>query len=656
MKRLGILLLLPLFLFIGCPDTSSIDTPENVNQKDDDKQTESTKTPSDSEKEQTDSEQNKAYVSLQNDSQFRVEVYTDSLRENKLCSLNQTESYKTEAEVSVAGAVYYLTYFVNVGVEIPWYNTNSYIVASPKTGETVAVSATDPQSMKQNACFMVVENQSAYNLIIKRGSSELFSETDKTSTVLSAESSGVYKIESSQFGNFSTYKIYTVQGSEIPLPSNFTAFSSGDIYTVTVTNSGASLKSVSPFDVDTQKQIWNLNDSTFLVDSNYVYARPVMRSAYTVSEGSLVLGTLKTDATKIGLMAVDVYGNKSVVGTATFSESTYGTLLESAVLDFTEQSDGTVVMILENASTLNDETLWYEMLVCYNFSTNTLVWSLTFQQLYASYMASAIGTDAFYIDFYSETANTLCRMKDNMIAVVGAADTGEAMYPFFTVIDATPYVSAESEQFTVHNYLATAAQATGDAQSYFTAVYYDGADFYVSGFSNCDFTYEDMTYMGTIYQFSGDLATAQKLYEKERYLFLCIDGVGKNWYACGEYCDTGTILKGCYISSDMVSANTAPSLHVSKNSYCWFDQLCCYNGKIILYGTTSADKAGEDSPLPFVASYTASGSLLWENTSYTKYTQAYSLIPNAIGTYVLQLSGSARSSLHYVSADLLGNE
>ena len=613
----------------------------------------------------TDTTTDKTYITFKNNSSYPVSVYygeSPYWNPNVFSTVAANGSAKAEFTGNTdATATFFFVYNFDFGSSttvFPYFSSDSDVnhkslkVAKNATTEVVIDEIT---KCTTKSAFLLLENQTTSSIYILLVDNPI-TPYGADSKFITAGSSAAYEIGDD--GNFLLESAYRakicINAETMDLPEiNYEA---GSIYTVTVTNSGASLKSVSPFDVDTQKQIWNFNDSTFLVDSNYVYAHPVMRSAYTVSEGSLVLGTLKTDATKIGLMAVDVYGNKHVVGTATFSDSTYGTLLESAVLDFTAQSDGSVVMILENASTLNGETLWYEMLVCYNFSTNTLVWSLTFQQLYASYMARAIGTDAFYIDFYSETTNTLCRMKDNMIAVVGAADTGEAMYPFFTVIDATPYLSAESEHFTVHNYLATAAQATGGAQSYFTAVYYDGADFYVSGFANCDFTYEDMTYTGTIYQFSGDLATAQKLYEKERYLFLCIDGVGKNWYACGEYCDTGTILKGCYISSDMVSANTAPSLHVSKNSYCWFDQLCCYNGKIILYGTTSADKAGEDSPLPFVASYTATGSLLWENTSYTKYTQAYSLIPNAIGTYVLQLSGSARSSLHYVSADLLGNE
>ena len=43
------------------------------------------------------------------------------------------------------------------------------------------------------------------------------------------------------------------------------------------------------------------------------------------------------------------------------------------------------------------------------------------------------------------------------------------------------------------------------------------------------------------------------------------------------------------------------------------------------------------------------------NLSFSDYTDALNIIPNTIGTYMLQLSGK-NGIIHYVNADLLGNE
>ena len=89
--------------------------------------------------------------------------------------------------------------------------------------------------------------------------------------------------------------------------------------------------------------------------------------------------------------------------------------------------------------------------------------------------------------------------------------------------------------------------------------------------------------------------------------------------------------------------------------HCWFNQLCQYNDKVVLCGTAAADFKGSKEPLPFVVAYDSQNNKLWENLSYSSYIGALNIIPNTIGTYMLQLSGK-NGIIHYVNADLLGNE
>ena len=60
--------------------------------------------------------------------------------------------------------------------------------------------------------------------------------------------------------------------------------------------------------------------------------------------------------------------------------------------------------------------------------------------------------------------------------------------------------------------------------------------------------------------------------------------------------------------------------------------------------------------MPFVVAFDFDCNILWENTAFTRYTNALSIIPNSIGTYMIQLGKDNQSTVHYVNANLLGNE
>ena len=228
------------------------------------------------------------------------------------------------------------------------------------------------------------------------------------------------------------------------------------------------------------------------------------------------------------------------------------------------------------------------------------------------------------------------------------------MYRYFSTLDIstdkpTPS-SFISQDFTDHS---------SGIETMFTSIWYDGTDFYVCGYENWDISYNELSHKGIIYKFNPkNLSDNHEVYSCDRALFFCIDGSDNNWYACGEYADNGKILKGCYISKNMADEGKEPvkyATYSTNRNFCYFTQLCCYQNKIIIAGKASDSFDESVNPLPIIVAFDkASDEILWENTNFTSYNNINAIIPNKIGTYVVQLQSD--SHFHYVSADLLGNE
>jgi hypothetical protein len=153
---------------------------------------------------------------------------------------------------------------------------------------------------------------------------------------------------------------------------------------------------------------------------------------------------------------------------------------------------------------------------------------------------------------------------------------------------------------------------------------------------------------------SGDLAAERKaVYDNS--LLLGIDGDDKgHYYICGETMLIGKVLQGCYLSSEMIAQNETPIACHSVNDYCWYNQISVFDDKIVCCGQTSADFNGTVDAMPIVAAYDYSGNLLWENTSFTGWTSAYSCFPNGIGSFIAELYNAESGKTSIVSCDLLG--
>lgn len=599
------------------------------------------KEPSGNTTDDTKTDETVSSVILHNDSIFTTKIFKDSLREIEICTLKAGES-KTVSPDSVSAqgeVVYYVTYYVDVGIEVPWYSNESFIIAVPKKNETVTSKILTPSSMSTNNCYILLENNSSNNIVFKQGSAELAPDSDKSSTIIVPGKKGAYEIKTEYFENFPSFKIATTDGKTFKLPSQMGLFEQGKIYSITITNGNlldVSLKTVTPFDPDVSKQIWSFSDNSF----NPKYPC-IMRNSYNHDGTNLIMGTSAKDPAYIGYKILDKYNSEGTLYTFKIQHEE-DPLLSSSVLDFVQTDDRSIVVLLEN--TYRDKTdnkpYSVQFISCIDFDKQELKdWTVEFP---------------YEMLFRANNKNQFIYTEEGIIAIAGAVKYNGQMYRYFSTLDIstdkpTPS-SFISQDFT--------DQSSG-IETMFTSIWYDGTNFYVCGYENWDISYNELSHKGIIYKFNPkNLSDNHEVYSCDRVLFFCIDGSDNNWYACGEYADNGKILKGCYISKNMADENKDPvkyATYTTNRSYCYFTQLCCYQNKIIIAGKASDSFDESENPLPIIVAFDkASDEILWENTNFTNYNNINAIIPNQIGTYVVQLQSD--SHLHYVSADLLGNE
>lgn len=101
-KKYALLIFLVIFTLVSC-NNGSVNSSNNSNS------------------EKTDDIENNfiSSVILKNDSDFTVAVFNDSLRENEIGSIKAGETLFVESVSENEEAVYYITYYVDVGIDIP---------------------------------------------------------------------------------------------------------------------------------------------------------------------------------------------------------------------------------------------------------------------------------------------------------------------------------------------------------------------------------------------------------------------------------------------------------------------------------------------------------------------------------------------------------
>ena len=663
MKKQFLFFLLVGALFISCGPKTPVDPVEPEQPENPDTQQETDKP-----------ETNIRSISIENQSSYPVSVYFHHNPETGVPVFAEIQAKSTvnkdidTNDIDENGSVFYFIYNLNFGqndVYFPYYpdeeSQNHKIVNLTKENKVVI---DEIQSCKTKSSFIFLENNTTSNIMLKLKYTRI-KPYHKDDELLQLGETGVYEVGNSSNASFKLDFIddVKIEADAIQYDLPKINYEAGKIYTITVSNTEkgstekikASLKAISPFNVDTARKMWGFSESSFLYNWDDRIT-PVIKPAYNKENGSIMMGTLKNMRNAVGLLPVDQYGaypetmNYLKAWTTKIPEDEIDTLMVS---DFVEQSDGSFVMLL---SCWDEDYYTNNMLIAFDFSKNLPLWEYE------------LSDDLL---FRHDSANKLIRLEDNKIVIAGGItvepenpeDYGEddpyPMSPYLGIFDYTKKSDDGLTYVRNEEGCKTYTMDTPfDNESLFCSVYYDGTNIFASGFTDFDPDY-NLDHDGIIYKFNADLSEPTEIYKKQNCLFFTLSGNGNKWYVCGEYwLKASDRLLGCYVSSSMIAGdeNVNPVYYFGTNICTWFNQLCTYDNMIVMCGQTSTDKEGQVDPLPFVVAYDAQGNMLWENLSYKKWATALNVIPNTIGTYILQLTDKNNRQIHFVSADFLGNE
>ena len=662
-----LVIILVLLSFISCDDTGGDPVPPDPYNP-----SQETEEPGNGNPENISGSEQKGTVIFDNQSDYSVNVYHSfNPYVGTPCA---TVAAKSTANFSIVpsddslGDVFWFEYLMKIGdATFPYCSeqpSSGYKYIKLAANETKTLQIDELAKCESKSAYFLLENSTSSEIRLVNSSSQMHDVVTGEVLVASGKTA-VYEIAPSKteatLGSLGLVKI-KIDNEAISLPVTNSDVVAGNIYTINVNKIGnnpisASLKAISPFNVDTARKMWGFSESSFLYNWDDRIT-PVIKPAYDKEKGSIMMGTLKNKRNKIGLLPVDQYGKYPETmdvleaWTQNIPKDKIDTLIVS---DFVEQSDGSFVMLL---SCWDENYYVNNMLLAFDFSKNLPLWDYDLPE---------------DILFRHDSANKLIRLEDNKVVIAGGIivepenpeDYGEDdPYPMSPYIGLFDYTKKSDDGLTYLRNEEGCKTYTMDTpfdnESLFCSVYYDGSNIFASGFTDFDPDYNlDHDHYGIIYKFKEDLSEPTEIYKKPNCLFFTLSGNGNKWYACGEYwLKASDRLLGCYVSSTMIAEDkdVNPAYYFGTNPYTWFNQLCTYDNMIVMCGQTSKDYAAQVDPLPFVVAYDADGNLLWENLSYKKWATALNVIPNTIGTYILQLTDKNNRQIHFVSADFLGNE
>ncbi len=648
-------------------------------------------------------DENTALVTFENKSKFDVNIYLGSNPyigavscTVPASSTNYSKSFKISQDQSI-GDVFYIEYLIKIGNAVfPYWTreeTHGWKITVIKKDGNNKIIIDELTKCKSKSAYLLMENNTISDISVSNGNTPLKPYASNEILISKQGGCGIYEVSPLKFGecsdiNLEHLELITIKAdatNETNLPVSSKEVEAGYIYTISVNNDSngkisASLKAVTPFNIDTQRKIWSLDNSIFA--SKY---STVMRPNFD-KKSTLVMGTVAGENQKIGIARIDEYGNYSTTDDNFIAFNEYKNHLRTEIIDFVEQQDESIVMLCKQ---IFDDSKTGEgfysgsenyVFACYDFVAKSLKW-------YKSIASNAELPDgSFYLfNFRPDTKNKLVQIGDNKFVCVGAYnryDDYDHLHYMLLYIDGNDINENKVVNETGFKTIISDdySDLSAGKERLASSAYFDGTDLYICGYDNWDAPAknhdgysDDIIHTGKIWKTdiesvkAGNFRFADEnlIYSHDNCLFFSIEGSGEgNFVVCGEYKDTGKLLKGCYVTSSMIASESScnPVLYtVPEKNHCWFNQLCQYGNKIVLCGTAASKRDGSENPLPFVVAFDKQGNKLWENLTYTLYTSALNILPNTIGTYTLQLgnykNGNDKDNkIHYVNADLLGNE
>lgn len=596
---------------------------------------------------QNDNEKSESYITLTNSTASILEVYDDSLRNTLLAKIASGESENLSVDFSNnSEKIFYLTYHINVGLDVPFYDNSSYVIFT--SDGTTEKSVSYPSSMNVKSAYIVLENNSSDStseIELYRGSSPLYP-NGKSSTLVSTGKSAVYELKNAVLTNlnYSSFKISDLNGTETELPTAISYFESGVIYTISYNENSTSLLSKTAFNLDTKNKIWSRESYGSPLSSSQ-FITHVLRTRYDSSNGSIVAGVLNSAASNINqrakIILIDEYGNIALEETVSISNSEGSEARNYLFYDLAETSTGDFVALVKVE--FFDKTRGTYFIV-WDSSLKTCKWSYKIDQDDSAYLF-AVNTKGKIVELGTDSF-TICGSRDNVPFLE------KITYNFADNTVTAMGVSTGSTTTTTE----TSPPTTTENENIFTSMVFDGTSFILTGYTNFDGEYSSSNqHYGIVYKVSSDLQTSEQIYSKANCLFYGIDlDDEKNYYICGELADNGNALHGCFISSTMISSSDEIQTFDGSGTHSWFTQLCTENNRITFSGQTCADTSGSESSALLMA-INKNGEEMWKN-EFSDYDAVYSCMTNGIGSFLVELYDATTKQSKIVSTDLLGND
>ncbi len=580
-----------------------------------------------------------AEVCFNNKSDYDVNVYVGITPSSgaESCTVKKHSTNTTiRLMVSKFETEFYFEYLIPVGNAI-FPNFSRKVDTGHKTqrlegGKQQTINIEIITQCKTDSAFLLLENKSGNDCYLIKGTRSVTPVGKQlTEYTLHNGQSGVYEINDRkntqiEFSTVEDLEISMNTSKRLPLP--ISSVEEGMIYTMTVTADKVTLKSITPFDIDIQNQIWTRN-----VNSSYNVQ--CVRQA-SDKNGIVVLSTATNTPNAIICDKYDRYNKRISSESFTYAKET-DTVTNIVIFDCLEIGDGVIVMLAQIG--LGDGSI-ETYLLCYDCKNRTLPFDYRFDTEYNW-------------KFRMNMQNSIVRVSDGKYAVVGGCvDANSSMAAFIAKIDATDKdnIIVTRKMSDVTSDVTKTEEFPNGVETMFTSVYYDGTDFYACGYENCDFKYSSNNiHKGVIYKIDSNLQTWENVYNKNKTLLFGIVGEDNHYWACGEFADNGNILKGCLVCD---STSDLLSFPAESNRYLWFNQIAVSGDKLLLCGPDAENMDGSGNACSVVMAVDKDNKTeLWSNT-FNNYSDALSCIPNGIGSYIVQLKNE--SSTVIKSADLLG--
>jgi hypothetical protein len=592
------------------------------------------------------SEDGLTYVAFTNNSQFDAEVYLDNPQLDKTVFASVPAGAKDfRAAIlpgSDTGTPFYIVYRIKIGsVTIPYFNTA--FIKNQKIAEAMItpVGISRLTSSPTESSYLVIQNDSAEGIWLQQEDRTLYAigkEEEETQKWILPQEDGVYEFTSPPELN-NIYIIDNIRKTALPGIN----CEKGQIYTLRYDGKGAVLFSIAPFNMETANKIWTIPSGTSL---GRFFTVGFFAPRKNPQDGYVLLGNIN-------------YAGDTVTNANIQRPSYFSTISQNGVVDHEKTiyvKDDPTRMFFKQFIEESANELVFLGDVYYRTTEREHVFLLSMD-------AAGMSTNYYYTDFVKDIDEDQQDLYSGVIVNTGQGKYGVALALW------------DRQNNLANIYLANvnkkAFDEVGHTKLWASPPEYDiePADMIYDASHNMYILLSHQYQTGTeeitgsiIFFIDADLGTEKfNRIIQNKFILNKILKTGPDYYVGGFY--------------NNASGNYEGILHKinpSTGSFVWNDPVRFFSldgsgslsvknlleddGKLILAGHTNASRGKGKGCLPWLCAFNPDRKeKIWENV-YTELPdyEIFSVYPNGIGSYLIELYNNENLTSFLLSTDLMG--